>query len=394
MPAYRKLAGSGKFIFDDRYSASAGFSVECQTNGRIDGWIIASNFADATEFQKRIRKRCRLEGNITASCRIVCSSLLVYGAEISGGQHKFRFVSDEIVRLIEGRLPQTGIVQIKFGLANFIFLGNLHARLLGNIFAFKLNGQYSDLRNKLSETGSELCAFAEVTCPPQRIQLIKETIRGVAVLLSLARGTFVAAAFMEIMVNSKHVQTEIWPFSVNNYRDLEPLFEVDIVSNLRFFLQTGIPAYSSLHGRLDLERALRYCVFAKTMRGPLELEFVTIFLALESLLLRLQTQGIVKVKKATGKKASLVLRRLRSCLRYYKLRDRLGVSRESPAPNFAKIRNDIVHTGDFPRRFDPARARQSYLALIDIYQRVLLSVLAYKGQYLDCTNGYQPRKLD
>lgn len=394
MSSYRTLAGSGKFTFEDRYSVSAPFTLDCQTNGSIDGWITPSNSVDASEIQKRIRNRCRLEGKVSPSCKIVCSRLLVHGAGIFGGQQKFKFASEETVRLIENRLPQTGVVQIKFGLANFIFLGNLHPRLSGSLFAFKLNGTYSELSQKLSDAGSKICAIVEVICPPQRVPMLREAILGVAPLLSLARGTFVAAAFMEIAVNGAHVQSEIWPFSVNSYRNLEPLLETDIVSNIGFFLQNGIVAYSSLRSRLDLDRALRYCLFAKTIRGPIELQFMTIFMALESLLLRLQTQGIVKTRKPSGKRTSLVLRRLRACLRYYKLTDRLGVSREKPSPNFATIRNSIVHTGDFPKGFDASRAWKCYLALIDLYQRLLLTILTYKGRYLDCTNGYRPRNLD
>ncbi len=394
MATYRKLAGFGKFIFDDRYSVSARFSVKCRTNGRIHGWIIPSNEADASEIRKRIRSKCRLEGKVSKSCRIICSSLLVYGTVLIGSSSKFQFVSRETVRLIESQLPRTGIVKISFGLANFIFLGNLYARIAGSIFRFKLTGKYSALEESLSDSGSGISAIVEVTSPPQRVETLKKTILDVVLLLSLARGTFVEVAFMEITVDGTHIQSEMWPFHANDYRDLEPLLEWRTVSNLRSFLQGGIQAYQALRTKLKLDRALRYCVFAKTMDGPLEVKFVTVFIALESVLLRLANEGIVKVKKAHSKKTSLVLRRLRACIRHYKLSDESGVSREAPSPNFARIRNRIVHTGDFPKASDPVRSWRSYLALMDLYQRLLLTILNYSGQYVDCANGYVLRDLD
>jgi hypothetical protein len=226
-------------------------------------------------------------------------------------------------------------------------------------------------------------------------------MRDVALLISFATGAYVSVAYTDVLLNNMVISSVIHNAKFLEYNDHVPVIDLRSGSRqLQFFLTGSFQNYQALQKRLRLDLALEYCVLAKSV-FYLDIKFMTTFMALESLLMRLQSELprekprygtllIAKVRRAVfllirRKRRSLVLARLRKALQHYGLSDLQGVSVDSPpdgTPNYAKIRNWLVHGGTFPKNVDPLRVTYS---LLDTYQRLLLAILNYRGIYIDCS---------
>jgi hypothetical protein len=405
MPAtYRSYAGTGTVTFRDGYATPAApFSIECKTNGRIEIAITIQSLPAALDVSSRMMQSARLQGQVAIPpARITISSITLYNMEVSTGRpSQFHFMAVKELRIISQSVPKAGIVTLKFGLVNLLLPYSMHPRILNDILTFDPLGNYWTFRQKLSAGEPQVTAEVTISTSPSHITSYEHAMRDVALLISFAMGTYVSVAYMDVLLNSTVVSTVIYHPKFLDYSDSVPVIDMKSGSRqLHLFLTGSFQHYQALKSKLRLDLALEYCVLAKSV-SYLDVKFVTTFIALESLLTRLQNQlpkqkprygrlMLAKVERALfffrrGKHRSVVLVRLQSSLQHYGLSDPRGVSIESPpdgTPNYARIRNWLVHGGTFPKNIDPLRVTYS---LLDTYQRLLLAILNHRGVYVDCS---------
>jgi hypothetical protein len=399
---YRSYAGNCTITFTDGYAISAApFSIECKTNGRIEVLITIQNPSIALDVNSRMRESARLQGQVAnPPAKATISSITLYGATISSGApSQFQFMATKELRIIRQSVPKGGVVTLKFGLANFLLPNSMHPRILNTIFRFDSLGNYPMLRQTLTSGEPDITAEVTVLAPPLRIRSLEHAMTDVALLISFATGTYVSVAYADILLDSVVISSVIHHSRFLQYDGSVPVIDMQTGSGrLQLFLAGSFQHYQSLKKKLRLDLALEYCVLAKSV-SYLNVKFVTTFIALESLLTRLQNQ-LPRQKPRCGKFArvqralfffhkirnqSLVLTRLQGALQHYSLSDSRGVSVDSPpdgTPNYARIRNWLVHGGMFPKNVNPLRVTYS---LLDAYQRLLLAILNYKGIYIDCS---------
>ena len=405
MPAtYRSYAGSGTITFRDGYAIPAApFSIECKTNGRIEITITIQNLSTALDASIRMLQSARLQGQVaTPPARITISSITLYDVKgSSSGPSQLRFMASKELRIISQSVPKAGVVTLKFGLINFLLPYSMHPRILDDIFTFDPLEDYRTLRQRLSAGEPQVTTEVTISTPPSRITSLEHAMRDVALLISFATGTYVSIAYADVLLNNTTISTVIHGPNYLEYDGNVPVIDMKSGSGqLQLFLTGSIQHFQALKSKLRLDLALEYCVLAKSV-SYLDIKFVTTFIALESLLTRLQNQFpkqkprhgrfmLAKVERALfffrrRKHQSVVLARLRNALQDYGLNDLRGVSIDSPqdgTPNYAKIRNWLVHGGTFPKNIDPLRVTYS---LLDTYQRLLLAILNYRGVYVDCS---------
>jgi hypothetical protein len=405
MPAtYRNYTGTGTITFRDGYAIPAvPFSIECKTNGRIEITITIQNLSTALHASVRSLQSARLQGQVaTPPARITISSIILDNVKgSSSGPSQLRFLASKELRIISQSVPKAGVVTLKFGLINFLLPYSMHPKILGDIFAFDPLEDYWILRQRLSAGEPQVTTEVTISTPPSRITSLEHAMRDVALLISFATGTYVSIAYADVLLNNTTISTVIHGPNYLEYNGNMPVIDMKSGSGqLQLFLTGSFQHFQALKRKLRLDLALEYCVLAKSV-SYLDIKFVTTFIALESLLIRLQNQFpkqklrhgrfmLVKVEHALfffrrGKHQSVVLARLRNALRDYGLNDLRGVSIDSPpdgTPNYAEIRNRLVHGGTFPKNID--RLRVTY-SLLDTYQRLLLAILNYRSLYVDCS---------
>ena len=405
MPAtYRSYAGSGTITFRDGYVIpDAPFSIECKANGRIEITITIQSMFTALEVSSRRVQSARLQGRVaTPPARVRISSITLSSVKgSSSGPSQLRFIASRDLRIISQSVPKSGVVTLKFGLINFLLPYSMHPKIMNDIFTFDPLENYWTLRDRLSAGEPQLATEVTILTPPSRITSFELAMTDVALLISFATGTYVSVAYVDVFLDDILISSVIYNAKLLEYNDSVPVINLRFGSGqLQIFLAGSFQHYQALKKRLRLDLALEYCVLAKTAYY-LDIKFVTTFIALESLLMRLQNEFprqeirhgrllVSKIERALfffrrRKQQSIVLARLRRALQYYGLSDHRGISVDSPpdgTPNYARIRNWLVHGGTFPKNIDPLRSTYS---LLDMYQRLLLAILNYRGNYLDCS---------
>jgi len=404
LTTYRNYAGRGTVTFRDGYAIpDAPFSVECKTNGRVEITITLQSMFTALEVSNRGTQPARLQGQVTTPpARLTISSITLSNAKgSSSGPSELRFLATGELRITSQGVRKSGVVTLRFGLINFLLAYSMHLRILNDTFTFDPLEDYQALRHRLSAGEPQLTTEVTILTPSSRISSYEYAMRDIVLLISFAMGTYVSIAYMDVLLDDIIVLSVIYNAKVLEYNDSVPVIDLRYGSGqLQVFLAESFQHYQALKKRLRLDLALEYCVLAKTA-SYLNLKFVTTFISLESLLTRLQNK-FPKQESRHGRllvnriertlfffrrrnQRSIVLARLRRALQYYGLSDSCGVSVDSPpdgTPNYARIRNWLVHGGTFPKSVNALRATYS---LLDIYQRLLLVVLSYKGEYIDCS---------
>jgi hypothetical protein len=399
---YRTYSGVGIFTFEDGYGVKVPFTLECSTDGNVNG-LINPGKNDWPGLHQRLSKRARVKGQVTGPAgQVILSSILLLGFHMSlPGTTSFNFVLTGEMRIIFHSIPENATVTLRFGLINCFFLPSkaivtssgwsarkMPLLLRGKELEFFLVSDYSTLRHRLSLPGArELTAEALVPCRTEETNLARQALTDATLLISFALGTWVAIAYVDTMLEDKTFMSEIWPTKVYPYHD-EPLLDARSPEDLARFLETGVEPLNTFRDKLKLGFALEYCILCK-LSPAVQVKFIVIFIAMEALLERLQNL-MPQTKKRPMSQAEgagrrfLVLERLQMALQYYGVEDRFGVSNKTASPNFEEIRNRLAHSGDFPKGVDQVK---SLRILEDIYQQLLLAILEYSGEYNDCTQA-------
>jgi hypothetical protein len=321
----------------------------------------------------------------------------------------FTFLATGEMTIIYQGLSSNEAVELRFGLINFFFYGpQLNVRLtrLTTTMVFEHTSSLQQLEDTLSAEGFQLSVIARVLIPKSRITQARKAASNIAMLLSFATGTYVSVAYMDTyLTNGGIASSQVWPVRVHRYDDSEPLIDNRLYSSdLQVFLERSLEPYQNLMGRLKLGFALDHCIMAK-IAPVVDIGFITAFVGLESLLERLQNQLPLGTKRRGwrkivarifrhGRNEFVVLSRLSSALKYYNLSDHGEVSqcvRGDSMPNYETVRNRLVHSGRFPKNVDPV---SSYVSLIDVYQRLLLAILNYRGHYIDRSRDFERHMME
>jgi len=309
------------------------------------------------------------------------------------------------MRINYQRLPSGGMVELKVGLINLLFYQlRLYVRL-EKMIVFELVDHFINLDKSLSAEGFQLTAVAKILTHPSGITESKNVIDDLVNLLSFATGTYVSPAYLDVYrIDGTRIYSEIQPVRTHKYRDT-PLIDCRFnTSDLVRFLEKSYPSYRNLVGKLKLNVALDNCNMSE-LSPTLDIRFIVTFIGLESLLQRLQNHLPYKAQRHRfvrallinlhlAKKESLVLSRLRRALAYYNLTDRAGVSKDIQSggrPNYEQIRNRLVHSGTWPKNVEPL---QSYVSLLNLYERLLLAILDYRDYFIDKSMDYKRRIVD
>jgi hypothetical protein len=342
---------------------------------------------------------------------------MISGANFNMGrnQEEFQFLVIEKLEIKYQNISAPYVVELQFGLINFLFFGStLHPRLYGKQFRFNLTDRYSVIQSALSASKAELSAIVSVSCNASEIREMFNRIHDIAILLSFVNGTWVSVAYVDTIWNRAVVSTQVFAVRVYDYYDKESL--IDVVrqpTDLNAFLTNATGPYTDLRGKLLLNFALEYCILAKSASAVAQIEYLTLFVALESLVNRLQnhiphaksssrlkslfvclSNCLLCISGKRRKPKFLILKRLRDALDHYELRDYGGVTQLMPSdgsPNYETIRNDLAHRGDFPSEID---SHSCVMNLLDTFQRLLLAILQYRGNYVDCSRDFQTRMID
>lgn len=210
-------------------------------------------------------------------------------------------------------------------------------------------------------------------------------------LLSLATGASVGGAARRLRQSgSVAVETfEDWP----RFGKARKFQEHALIANdaplgdaLRVFLEACLGNYRRLEDRLSLSAVIAFLEEARSS-GTLEIRIGLAILAIETLTHQICLADGIPAEKLDKMNIATKLNRLRGSAR-------TDFHMGFIEPRFTeaardKVRNPLLHTGQIPGL--PPREKAAWSqALYGLAFRMLMSVLGYRGKWLDIARGYEP----
>jgi hypothetical protein len=360
-----------------------------------------------------------LQGQVSTpiSGQIAANRLIVNSLELSSQQGtslKLVMLSASQVTLDFATLQETDSIEVRHGLTNFMFLGCLashtpsgqtldkfNANLDGTQITFRQLLNW-DQMNALSNQDISLTAEAIAQIHYSDLARVnEELIQDSLILLSFASGTYISSIYEDVYISGRLAKTLLKSekTTLSHFHD----FCVDVKNlqgcDLQSFLESAHPVYRKLSHDLGLDVVIEYYLQMK-LASLLELKYLIGVVGIECLLSYVPSyfSKIGKWRKGSSlvdKIMSRILRRPgRRSLgnKIMALLNHFSITYNASDLQFIRIRNKLVHTGHFPPGLqyhtDP------YLQLVNFLDRILLTILGYKGgYYLNRLKGYQREAL-
>jgi hypothetical protein len=398
--------GHCKLSFDIGVELESDFRLQLRSDGHIDVSVTTPMTSDALKVTKEDQKRkllhCSLVGIVAKpqgkiNVPDIVLNVTNYKFDAKGATLTFELLCASTVEIEYARVLPQQIVESHYGLTNFHFIGCEYTRdqnatvadkfsteVAGVKMTFKQVKDHAGIISKLAvsrdvEVTAEVIAVTPFSDLGRLEQLVDESV----ILLSYATGTYISWIHRDVYSSGELVRSSLYghnwgPFIHNNCvidaRNLE-------ACNLRIFLETTYPAFSSLKSDLGLRVVLEFLVVADQGRYP-EILFLLRSVAAECLLSYLSSY-FSKIGK-TGDMSSFK-NKMKELLTHF------HVVYDESELDFILTRDKVVHTGRFPAGVAPWEAA---LELRNLMDRIVLTILGYKGKpYLNCANHYEREVL-
>ncbi|GEM_PF-5971687 len=317
---------------------------------------------------------------------------------------------------------------VTFGLLNFVFGGcdwtaienkrirNKFSATLGTTqFTFTHLEDYDETVKRLeSEGGVGLTSTITVQTTGTQVKTIEPLVRDSLMLMSLASANFVNWLYEDTVIDGRLVLTRLPPKKVFSYYNFTSVLDCRNIPNcvLKEFMESTIGNYQQLKTKLGLGIAIE--LYLASLRADyLNTRYLLLCTVLECLgsyvpaYLRENGKELPvgsisstreKIQRILGEHLDRVNDALVADLvkelaynspqtkdKIGALLDEFHVPSEEGELQYTKIRARIVHTGDFPKGINPL---PETLKLTNLVDRIMLTILGYRGVYLDAANGY------
>lgn len=314
--------------------------------------------------------------------------------------------------------------EIHYGLTNFVFLGceysvedNKHildrfdATVNNFNILFKKVENYIEIENRLNaKRGCFVTSEAIVTTPVDNSGKARNTVFDVVELLSLATRNFVSPTYEDYFCGGNIFRTVLNPVITYGYNGSDNLIRTNPTPcTIKYFLEMTYDKYQEHKKDLGLNAIISlYLISGFTLYT--ETKFMLMFVALESLLSNFEdylkmigTPITPSMQKTTKKKLKKILAKEEIQLKdetIDSIVNSIGYQHttfdDKLTPLLKKydvdsmpedrvlnsLRNKIVHNGKFPEELNSRVITPyvEYTRLIYFVDRILLSILGYKGK--------------
>jgi hypothetical protein len=397
--------GKGKITFDD------GIEVESEViiSAKQDGSAIVTSMAYLTpellkvmkshSEQKLVHAKFSGQEDQTKS-KISINDLYLKVIELSSKKDEivsisFVFTIGSEIKVEYSSLDLQDLVRVEFKLTNFLFdgcdwseIGDHRVRdkfqaKISEVFTFKQDPDYNAIAKSLKEDrGILVSSHAVVETTFQRIQEIDQHLRDALTLLSFATGSHISAVSRNIYKDNVLCQTYFIPCRTSACNPSEPVLRNHEQCDLKTFIEKVFSNYASLKNELGLDKVVDYCSHAK-LEKTLQIKYLLCAVAFECM-----TSYLSDYFKNHSKKADLgsFKNRMESLCAEF------NVTYDPSELKFIDVRNEVVHTGNFPAGMD---GWDEFTNLMNFLDRTILTVVGYKGNhYLNRAKGYSYEVLE
>ncbi len=350
------------------------------------------------QFNQRRIINASLDGSILEPCgKIEANRLVLSTLDIQIDKNKQNsyavFRSFYPVRMTFSDIQQDDIVELHYGLTNFLFngcewclKGNIKTRdkfsviINGNTFEFRQLDNYKFISEELKKR-KDVRITSELIIRTQwrDIKQIESKVNDVLILLSLAQGNWITYLYKDIYKEQNLVKTELIPGKTMPFRKCPPLIDAKHFESCdtKTFLETTFPRYQELKDDLGLNIVIEYSIISK-MAPFLEIKYLLGAITFECITSYL-SDYFKKLKKYVN--LSTLRSKILALLSHFDV-----TYKEKELEDFIKYRDKLVHTGRFPSDVNPLEA---WIKLQNFIDRTLLTILGYKGKpYINSAKGF------
>ncbi|MBI2184980.1 MAG: hypothetical protein HYU39_08495 [Thaumarchaeota archaeon] len=302
----------------------------------------------------------------------------------------FEFLPFEPVFIILDPVSDNTEVEYRMGLTNLLLLGTewiergenrllnkLTLSLDGQTLSLELLKPHSEISEELRQSRStKVTSHLLTTAALGKAEMVEELASTICILLSFATGTWVTWLWEDCFYQGKLVRTTLFPSKTIPYHGSDSAIDCENGKELQDFVQTSYPNYLTAKDNLGLNIVIEYYIHSKVAR-LLELKYLIASIGMECL-----KSHVPQYISTKGKKADVST--FRKSLEV--LFDEHSMPYQPSELDFIGIRDKIIHTGRFP---PGTNIIDEYRSLINLYDRAILTILAYRGKpYLNCTKKY------
>lgn len=402
----RTYEGHCKLDFDMGVEIETDFGLQLRSDGHVEISVTTPMTPNALKIAKGNEERgllhCSLVGTVTKPQGKVNVPDMVLNVttnkfDTRGATLTFELISTSTVEIEYTQVLSHQIVESHYGLTNFDFLGceytrdqdaivadKFSAKVAGVKMIFKQVKDHARIISRLKVSHDvEVTAEVIAVTPLSDLNKLEQLVDDSMILLAYATGTYMSWVYRDVYSNGELIRSSLYahnwgPFVPRNWvidsRNLE-------ACNLRIYLETAYPTFSTLKSDLGLRIVLEFLIVADQGRYP-ELLFLLRSVAAECLLSYLSSY-FSKIGKE-GDMGSFKSK-MKELLRHFRV-----LYNESEL-DFISTRDKIVHTGRFPAGVTPWETTMKLRNLMD---RTVLTILGYQGKpYVNCANDYKSEFL-
>lgn len=320
-------------------------------------------------------------------------------------------------------------VSVTVGLLNFVFGGcdwttvaNTKVRNkfsvalgIGKQFTFTHLDDYDETVKRL-EREEDIGLTSTITFQTTGVQVssLEPLVGDSLMLLSLASANFVNWVYEDVRIDGKLALTRLHRGKIFPYHGFTSVLDCRNIPNcvLKEFVESTIRNYQQFNMKLGLGIAIE--LYLAALRGDyLNTRYLLLCTVLECLgsyvpaYLREEGKelpvGAVsssreKIQRILGEHSERVDEAIVADLvkelaynnpqikdKIRALLEEFGIPFEESELSYTKIRAKMIHTGEFPKGINPL---SETLKLTNLVDRIILTILGYRGIYLDSANGY------
>ena len=369
-PKIGNFDGSFSLVFDD--SGKAVLELELR---KID-----KAFTDF--INKKDHPVGSFEGTMTQPSGTLKVNEIHFGRCIqTGATYKLSFDLFHPIFTEFGSLNSNDEIEVRYGLTNFLFYG-IEITQRGNEYrkdTIKLVVEDQEVRlvqcENFKEIEDHLKKEKDVRVTSELVIIskfdkfkdIEKMTENLQSLCSLASGNYVTSLYEDVFKHGQLMRSTLFPLKTYPYSPRRGPIDISLfgAKELKNFLESSYPNFINYKSNLGLNIVIEYAVTSRIFQ-PLELAYLlgaTTLECLESYLPKFLNKPKIKDWCFRNKTK--------------KLCDTFGIKYSTSDLEFIKLRNNVVHTGRFPKNVD---AVKSYYKLINFVDRILLTILGYKGQ--------------
>lgn len=331
--------------------------------------------------------RCSFSGSLTDSdSHLTVDTILLNRSVLSQNKElraELEFYPLTPVLIEYQQITNDQNVEYRFGLVNLLFTGKrIHLNIDGYHISLHLLAPLESLSKRLSKDGgTTITANLNAIATPAEENKVRKVCENLCVLLSFATGNWITWVYEDCFQGGKLVRSRLPASKTFAYHHADTVIDTGSTKELGAYLETVYPNYIEAKSSLGLDIVIEYYVHSKLTK-IIELRYLLATIGMECLKSHLSSYFQSKNKSAD-------LGSFRKALKA--LFEDISMPYEQDELEFIDLRNYIVHTGRFPSNVNSV---EKWLELINLYDRVVLTILGYRGKpYLNIAKGYAKELL-